>query len=186
MKFSFKQIGSLIVSDKDSLATNSKYFNETLSVTRFNFKDEICRRALTLELEENNGEHFPFVFLVERESSLANDVNCKLSIWLDLNDFSGMSYMSRRDFIDFRVTASDNGVRQTHSHKSALAVRVNVRRIHANSSRDSLETSRVVVGAWNQSRQIARLSGNSSDLRAGVRHVSRLGDEISHKQSKYV
>lgn len=194
--FSFKQIGSLSISDKDSLATNSKNFkNQTKEAqdnSKFNYKDDKCRGALNLELDTlgdiKSSDDFPFVFLVESElvsGNSNNNVNCKLSVWLDLSNFNGMK---KRDFIDFRIKASDNGLQRTqYNYKSVLQVRVNINEVERelfqfkatseNKSDSRLDTIRIEASkALNGIESLAELSSNSSDFTVSIGHVSKLAD----------
>lgn len=204
--FSFKQIGSLSISDKDSLATNSQYFKnqtkEAQDKSKFNYKDDKCRSALDLELDTESSDDFPFVFLVESELVSGNsniNVNCKLSVWLDLSNFNGMKSISKRDFIDFRIKASDNGLQRTqYNYKSVLQVRVNINEIERelfqfkatseNKSSSRLDTIRIEASkALNGiESELAELSSNSSEFTVSIGHVSKLADstqlvEVSQK-----
>lgn len=123
---SFKQIGALNIKDLDSPETNSKLFNNT-SRKGFSFKDAECMKSLSLEVEKSM-KHFPFVFLVEAQEKIGQKIKsteCRLSIWLDLNDSNGMNTINHREFIDFTLKVSDNGV-QKAAKISSTSVRINI------------------------------------------------------------
>jgi len=130
----FKQIGSLRIKDVDSFKANSRLFNQTESDT-FLFKDVSCMRSFRFDMEKSSSdENFPFVFLIESESlssgseaQLAENVRCQLTIWLDLNNAVGISSISKRELVEFRLIVKDNGAGNLNDEASSVLVRIDVK-----------------------------------------------------------
>lgn len=184
-KASFKQIGAFNIKDLDSPNTNSKLFNKT-SNDGFSFKDSQCMKSFNLQLEKSV-QHFPFVFLVESQHSIKS-TECRVSIWLDLNDLNGINTINRRDFIDFNLRVSDNGVQEV-TKVSTASVRINISSVKYNFIQFKAENNtldlenNVIIETDIAQKSIAQFSfkhsTNSSSNVVDIKSVAELHENSS-------
>ena len=122
-------MGSVIVSDLDSLETNSKNYIKNETATKqslFVFRDKQCQKAFDFSITNTNDLETTFLFLIESIGNANNHINCKLSVWIDLKQIENLKQFS--NLIDFLINVKDNGDVLTKNDElsSTLLVRIHL------------------------------------------------------------
>lgn len=128
-KTGFKQLGSVVVSDLDSLETNSKNYIKNETATKqslFVFRDKQCQRAFDFSMTNTNDLETTFLFLIESIGNANTHIKCKLSVWIDLKQIENLKQFN--NLIDFLINVKDNGdiLTKIDELSSTLLVRIHL------------------------------------------------------------